>query len=78
MLTAFWDSYVYENYEGKETLLFRIERQGRNLSFLRQLIEYQLYSMTFYNYCKVGLVLGGIYLLVRLSLQEKREGVVWD
>ncbi len=34
--------------------------------------------MASYNYSKVSLVLSCMYLLARLSLQEKKEGTSWE
>ena len=57
---------------------FRSELQGRNWSYLHELIEIQLSSMAIYSYSKISIVLGGLYLVARMALQEKKEETPWE
>jgi hypothetical protein len=79
LFTAAWDAFVSEacpHYQ--EALSFRNDKLPRNLSYLLQLVELQQYCMGIYSQHKVGLVLGALYLVGRMSLQESREGTPWE
>jgi hypothetical protein len=79
LFTASWDTFVREACpQYQDALSFRTEKHPRNLSYLLQLVELQQYSMGIYTQPKVGLVLGGLYLVGRMSLQESREETPWE
>lgn len=60
------------------TLQFRSESQGRNWSYLLQLLEGQFATMAVYSFSRISLVLGGLYLVARVALQERREETPWE
>lgn len=79
IFTALWDSFVNEyrpDFMG--TLQFRSETQGRNWSYLLQLLEGQFATMAVYSLSRISLVLGGLYLVARVALQERREETPWE
>ena len=79
ILTALWDSYVAEFCPKYiDTLIFRNDKVPRNLSYIVQMVELEAISMGVYNFSKVSLVLAAIYLVVRMSLQEKKEETPWE
>ena len=70
VFTNLWDGYV-KKYQPQyfETIKFRGYDDNRNWNYLVQTTDAALNTMNFYNYSKVGLALGGIYLIARISLQ---------
>ena len=73
MLTALWDSYVSEFCPKYiDTLTFRNYKAPLNLSYVIQLIELSNLNMSIHGFSKVSLVLAAIYLVARMSLQEKK------
>jgi hypothetical protein len=77
LFTALWDSYLAENSSKHwEILSFRDEKRPKNLSLALQLIQAETLAMGHYGKSKVGLVLGAIYLIGRLTFEESegRQG----
>jgi hypothetical protein len=70
IFTVLWDGFINESKpQYYEFLHFRSELQNKNWSYLVQLIEVQFCLMSVYNYSKISLVLGGLYLVARMALQ---------
>jgi hypothetical protein len=79
IFTALWDSFVNEyKPEFIGTLQFRSEAQGRNWSYLLQLMEAQFASTSVYGLSRISLVLAALYLVARVALQERREETPWE
>lgn len=73
IFTALWDSFVHEyrpDFIG--TLQFRSESQARNWNYLLQLLEGQFTTMAVYSLSRISLVLGGLYLVARMALHERK------
>lgn len=68
--TTLWDGFLNEEKpQHYQVMQFRSELQGKNWSYLHGLIEIQFSSMLVYSYSKISIVLGGLYLVARMTLQ---------
>ena len=71
LFTALWDSYLAESpHKHWDILAFRDENRPKNLNLVLHLIQNETLSMGHYGKGKVGLVLGAVYLVGRLALEE--------
>lgn len=75
VLTMLWDEYILEVCWEEEDLLFRRERNKRNISHCYQLVEKLYLELEAYSYAKPTLVLSAMYLVVRMRLEEQKEKV---
>lgn len=76
-LTALWDKHLQTAYDEADihgaSLYFRLEANKKNLSHLHQLIEKIYLDPAAYRFTAPTLVLSGMYLIIRMQLEEQKE-----
>jgi hypothetical protein len=73
-LTVLWDGYICGEIAWDEELLFRSEKNKRNISHCYQIVEKLQQEVEVYQYSKPLLVLSAMYLIVRMRMEEQKEG----
>lgn len=69
ILTLLWDSYINEEITWELDLLFRCDKNKRNISHCYQLIEKLSLDLEIYNYSTPLVVLSAMYLIIRMRLE---------
>lgn len=76
-LTTIWDNNISDKldpFEVKENKFFRIKNKTQNYLFLVQMIEASLFNISFYSYPQPIIVLSAMYLLVRINMENEKDG----
>jgi hypothetical protein len=74
ILTLLWDNYITEEITWELELLFRSEKNKKNISHCYQIMERLALDLDAYNYSTPLLALSAIYVVVRMRLEEQKEG----
>ena len=75
LLTMAWDGYVCQQMQWQsQLLLFRGENNKRNISHLFQIVEGIELQLEMYKFSYPYIVLSSMYLIVRMCLQQQKEG----
>lgn len=72
VLTLLWDDYICEESVWEADLLFRCERNRRNLSHCYQLLERAAGEVESYLHATPLLALAAMYLVLRMRLEEQQ------
>lgn len=74
ILTLLWDDYINQQLTWQLDLLFRHDKNKKNISHCYQIIEKLHLDLDVYNYSTPLLVLSTMYLILRMRLEEQKQG----
>jgi hypothetical protein len=75
LLTTLWDSHITHGMNWDDELLFRSDKNKRNISHLYQILEKVSLSVDMHNFSKPKLVLSAMYLVCRMHLEEQKDHI---